>query len=137
MSDWNHLSKAFTRIEIDELIPQLSALRAHGQDGYQALFYQKKIWSLVDDKVYDMVLQVLQGKGIPQDINNTHIALIPKIQNPETATHFRPIGLCNVSYKIITKVIIKRLKPILPILILNTQASFVPGRQITDNIVIV
>ena len=136
MSDWNHLSKPFTKTEIDDVIPQLGALRAPGPDGYQALFYQKN-WALVADKVYEMVLQALQGKGLPQGINSTHIALLPKIQTPETAAHFRPIGLCNVSYKIITKVIVNRLKPILPILISNTQASFVPGRQITDNIVIV
>lgn len=100
------------------------------------MFYQKN-WDLVAEKVYEIVLQALQGKGLPQGINNTFIALLPKIQNPESAAHFRPIGLCNVSYKIITKVIVNRIKPILPILISNTQASFVPGRQITDNIVIV
>lgn len=59
------------------------------------------------------------------------------MDNPESATQFRRIGLCNVGYKIITKVIVNRTKPLLPRLISNAQANFVPNRQITDNIVIV
>lgn len=66
-----------------------------------------------------------------------YIVLLPKVDNPDSPSQFRPIGLCNVIYKIITKVIINRIKPILPCLISNTHASFVPGRQISDNIVIV
>ena len=52
-------------------------------------------------------------------------------------SQLRPIGLCNVAYKAITKAIVNRLKPILAKLIAPTQSSFVPGRQISDNIIIV
>lgn len=69
-------------------------------------------------------------------MNETFIALLPKVDNPETAAQFRPIGLCNVIYKVVTKVLVNRIKPVLPRLISNTQGSFVPGRQITDNIII-
>lgn len=121
--------------EIDIMVQSMSSLKAPGPDGFQALFYQKN-WDLVTKNVYSMVLEALQGKGLPSGLNDTFISLILKVKHPENAAQCRPIGICNVGYKIITKVIVNRLKPILPKLISNTQSSFVPGRQITDNIVI-
>ena len=133
--DWERLSKQFVPAEIEVVIQSMSALKAPGPDGFQALFYQKN-WELISSSVYKMVLDVLQGKGMPSHLNDTFLALIPKVEHPEKVSQFRPIGLCNVGYKIITKTLVNRLKPILPSLISNTQSSFVPGRQITDNIVI-
>lgn len=114
----------------------MGALKAPGPDGFQALFFQK-YWDLVADNVYKLVFEVLAGKGMPPNLNDTFLVLIPKIDTPELASQFRPIGLCNVIYKIITKCIVNRIKPMMPHLISCTQTSFVPGRQITDNIVIV
>lgn len=134
--DWNYLSLPFTKSDIDTVVKEMGSLKAPGPDGFQALFYQKH-WEVVAKNVYELVFQVLEGKGLPEELNETHIVLLPKVDNPELPSQFRPIGLCNVAYKIVTKVIINRIKPLLPMLISNTQASFVPGRQITDNIVIV
>lgn len=64
------------------------------------------------------------------------MVLIPKIQTPVSPVQFRPISLLNVQFKIATKMIVNRLKPILSDLISPTQASFIPGRQIIDNVVI-
>ena len=62
--------------------------------------------------------------------------MIPKVNNPETVAQFRPISLCNVIYKILSKVIVNRLKPILKSIISETQSAFVADRLITDNILI-
>lgn len=71
------------------------------------------------------------------DMNRTQITLIPKVPNPENLEQFRPINLCNFVYKIISKVMTNRLKPLLPNLIAEEQSAFVGERQIQDNILIV
>jgi len=69
-------------------------------------------------------------------LNVTFIALIPKEEHSQTLDKFRPIALCNVIYKIISKVIASQLKPLLPLLISLEQSSYVEGRKITDGIIL-
>lgn len=71
-----------------------------------------------------------------QDLNQTHIALIPKIPNLEKISHFRPISPYNNSYKILSKLLANRLKAILPIIVSHNQNAFIPSRQIQDNILL-
>ena len=67
---------------------------------------------------------------------HTFITLIPKPPNPEEVSHFRPISLSNVLYKIISKVLVNRLKPIINSIITPFQNAFIKGRNITDNILL-
>ena len=69
--------------------------------------------------------------------NSTFLALIPKDVKPSSVQRFRPISLCNASYKIFSKVLALRIKKILPSLISSNQGGFVSGRQISDNILLV
>ena len=60
------------------------------------------------------VLDFLNNGNMLLDINHTNIVLIPKVKNPKRMSDFKPISLCNVIYKIISKVLANRLKQILP-----------------------
>ena len=83
-----------------------------------------------------MVNQFLFEGTMAQGLNDTNICLIPKTTMPNEMTNFRPINLCNVSYKIISKVLCQRLEKVLPQRISETQSAFVAERHIIDNILI-
>ena len=83
------------------------------------------------------VKKVFREKRILSSLNKTHIALIPKMQGPETIGNYRFISLCNMVYKIITKSIVARLRPFLGELISLLQIAFVSGRRGMDNAIIV
>lgn len=65
-----------------------------------------------------------------------HVTLIPKEENPETIQKFRPITLLNVAYKVLSKVLVNRIRPLLQNLIGPHQNSFLPGRSTIDNIIL-
>jgi hypothetical protein len=64
------------------------------------------------------------------------LPFVPKIKNPTRESEFRPINLCNVLYKIIFNVLANRLKDVLPHITSYNQSAFIPGRMITDNILV-
>ena len=82
------------------------------------------------------VLSSLNSGSLLKSINHTFITIIPKVQNPERVNDFRPTSLCNVIYKIVSKVIANRLKPFLNSIISEAQSAFTADRLITDNIFI-
>lgn len=70
------------------------------------------------------------------DLNKTYLALVPKLDNPCSAIHFRPISLCNFCYKMITKILSSRLAPFLECIISHSQSVFVKNRSIFDFVLI-
>jgi hypothetical protein len=131
----NSLLREFTEEEVCEALDSIGDLKAPGPDGMPAIFY-KKHWEVVGPQVIKEVLGVLNGGPIPAEWNDTWVTLIPKVKNPEAMKDLRPISLCNVVYKLISKVLANRLKSILNELIAPNQSAFVPGRLITDNILL-
>jgi hypothetical protein len=75
-------------------------------------------------------------KKIPEGWNDTTIVLIPKVNDPTTVSQFRPISLCNVVFKVISKMLANHLKSILLEIISDHQSAFILGRLITDIIII-
>ncbi|KAM2244181.1 hypothetical protein ACFXTI_005278 [Malus domestica] len=127
------LSAPASADEIKLAALNMGGLKAPGLDGFQGIFYRSQ-WDIIAADVNKMIEDLMAGSLQPLRINATHLALIPKVPNPESVSHFRPISLCNFSYKILSKVLANRLKRFLPDLISSTQNAFVEGRQIQDNI---
>ena len=101
-----------------------------------ALFFYKIFWPLLGDDLTEEVLQVVNTFTVADGWNDTTIVMITKINSPENLTQFRPISLCNVVYKVISKMIAACLKIILSDIISNTPSVFVLGRMITDNVLV-
>jgi hypothetical protein len=131
------LLQPYTSAEIREALFQMNPTKAPGPDGngMNALFYQK-FWHIIGNDVTKAIIEFFQSGKMLKSINYTHIALIPKVKAPESMTQFRPISLCNVMYKIISKVLANRLKLVLNHVISGNQSAFVPERLITDNILV-
>jgi hypothetical protein len=103
------LLKPFEEKEVKEALFQMFLTKAPGPDGFPAHFFQWH-WEVCGSKVTSVVLHILRGEDDPSVINKTFIVLIPKVANPEELGQFRPISLCNVLYKIASKVAANRLK---------------------------
>ena len=103
------LSSVFTTEEVKVALFQMGPTKAPRLNGMNAIFYQN-FWHVVGDNVVLVVLDFLNNGNMLYEINHTNIVLIPKVKNPEKMSDFRPISLCNVIYKIISKVLGNRLK---------------------------
>lgn len=101
---------------------------------YPAFF--QYFWNVMGNDVFLCCKDWLDRCKIPADMNTMNNVLIPEKENPSTVKDFRPIALCNVLYKIIVKVLSNRLKRLLPGMISENQSAFVPGRIITDNVLV-
>ncbi|XP_042944508.1 uncharacterized protein LOC122278379 [Carya illinoinensis] len=130
-----NLTKQFSAEEVKCAIFHMNPMGSPGPDGYPALFYQSH-WDIVGADLTDAVLEILNGNGNIAAINDTFIVLIPKIRCPQTVLDFRPISLCNVVYKVVSKVLSNRLKLILPYIIAQSQSAFIPGKMIMDNVIV-
>jgi len=118
-----------TMEEVGVALQSMGPLKSSGPDGFTAAFFQQN-WSSIGRTISNFLC-----KGyMDEEVNFTHIVLIPKKNNPTSVTDFRPISLYNVIYKITSKVIANRLKVVLPLIISPNQSAFIPGRLISDNI---
>ncbi|KAL0378315.1 UNVERIFIED_CONTAM: hypothetical protein Sradi_3137000 [Sesamum radiatum] len=129
------LLRPYTSEEIVHALKQMHPLKSPGPDGMSPIFYQKH-WDIVGHDICACVLDFLNNGSLNSSFNFTHVVLIPKISNPSDMSHFRPISLCNVLYKLAAKVIANRLKPLLSSLISTSQSAFVSCRFITDNVLV-
>ena len=125
-----------TEEEVKEAVWNLQPDKAPGPDGFPIAFY-RTFWQIIKKDLLKMVIYVMRKRKIGGYTNSTLLALIPKYPRPSTLNCFRPISLCNNSYKIISKIIAARMKPLLLNLITENQGGFVPNRQIVDNIILV
>jgi hypothetical protein len=133
LDDMNRkLLKPFSEDDIRTALFQMAPFKAPGLDGFPTRFYQAN-WNTVGSELYRAILE---NEYFTFFMNMTNIVLIPKVKNPTRVTEFRSVSLCNVTYKIISKVLANRLKRILPHFISPIQSAFTPERLIMDNVLV-
>lgn len=96
----------------------------------------KKCWDLVGSAILNELQTIFRSQIIPEEINKTQIILIPKKNGAETISQYKPISLCTTLYKIVSKVLVNRLRPLLLELVHPSQAGFVLGRKARDNAIL-
>eukprot|EP00253_Pinus_taeda_P002079 PITA_02079 len=121
--------------EVDDAMSQLKEGKAPGPDGFTTTFFHT-FWELLKHEVWQIVEESRNLHWLLPSLNSTFIALIPKEEDSITPDKYRLIALCNVIYKVISKVIVNWLKPLLPFLISLEQSGYVEGRKILDGIIL-
>eukprot|EP00253_Pinus_taeda_P023152 PITA_23152 len=110
------LCRPATEEEITKVVWSMDVDKAPGPDGFSVHFY-KAYWHIIKVDLFKMISRFMNKAKVGGGTNSTYLALIPKEINPETFARFRPISLCNASYKILAKLIANRIKPLLKKLI--------------------
>eukprot|EP00253_Pinus_taeda_P017097 PITA_17097 len=128
-----------TKIKEEQIVEAIWSLQPNkvpGPDGFPICFY-RDYWELINKDLIKYIKWIQKKGKIGGYTNSTHLALIPKENCPSNFSRFRPISLCNSSYKIFTKILASWLKPLLPMLILENQGGFMANRQIANSILLV
>ena len=106
------LSRIPTFEEVQKVVFEMHPLKALGLDGLPGLFF-RHYWSIEGEQVVAAVQSFFHDGWMLKEKNHTFITLIPKVQGACNFNQFRPISLCNVYYKIISKLLVNRLRPLL------------------------
>jgi len=130
----NDLTRPVTEDEIKNAVFAIGGDPAPGPDGLTGAFYQH-FWSDIKESVVMEVQRFFLEKTFQGETNHTNLCLIPKVFTSKSMSDFRPIALCNVNYKIISKILVGRLQKHLSSIVSENQATFIPGRNIMDNVI--
>lgn len=121
--------------ENKDVVWNLHPLKSPGPYGFPGTFY-KTYWNTVQGQLIDFVQECFRTRGMTKGVNNTFIVLLPKCQPAKNFNHFCLISLCNFSYKVVAKILVNRLKHLLPRIISPNQRAFVGGHWISENTVV-
>lgn len=122
-----------TILEVKNALFSMSPYKATGPDGFQPIFF-RSYWNIASNDVWELVAKAFSTGSIPEHLAETLIVPIPKIDDPQSLRDFRPISLCNVLLKVISKVLVGRIRPHLEEIIGPLQSSFISKRGTCDNV---
>ncbi|XP_070043632.1 uncharacterized protein [Nicotiana tomentosiformis] len=124
-----------TNQEIVESLKAIGDDKAQDIDGFNAVFF-KKAWDIINIQIIDAVKEFFSIGKLYKAINCTTVTLVPKVNKPTTVKEYRPIACCSILYKIISKILASRLQKVMPYIICEAQAGFIPGRKIANNAIL-
>ncbi|GKA68734.1 hypothetical protein Tco_0768651, partial [Tanacetum coccineum] len=130
-----HMVRIVSVNEVKKAMFSMGNDKSSRPDGYTAVFF-KEAWDVVANDVTRVVQEFFQNGKLLKELNHTIIALIPKVHTPNRVNDYRPISCCNVLFKCISKIISNRIKGSLNTLISPNQSAFIPGKRISNNILL-
>lgn len=125
--------KLVTQSEIENVIKDANPNKAPGLDGFNAHSF-KVCWPIIGKDVCASFNDFFKHGSMLKQLKHTFTVLVPKNDNASSLDKFRPIALTNELYKIISRILVNRFKPIIAKIVGPMQSAFVPGRSIVDNI---
>jgi len=96
----------------------------------------KEFWDVIKPDLMRFLDEFHVNGVFPKGTNASFLALIPKVHDPQSLNKYRPISLIGCVYKIVAKVLSRRLKKVLPTIIDEQQTTFVEGRHLLHSMVI-
>jgi hypothetical protein len=87
----------------------MKSYKAPGPDGFQPIFY-KMFWKDIRDDVLKFVKTAFEISSIDPQVAESLMIFLPKVDNPTSFKEFRPISLCNVTCKLVSKFLEKLIK---------------------------
>eukprot|EP00253_Pinus_taeda_P017747 PITA_17747 len=120
-----------TEEELHGILKAFNKDKCPGPDGWTIEFFLC-FFDILKQDLMHMIEESRTTGRIHPHTSSTYIALIPKKRDADTFLDFRPISLCNISFKIISKIIAERIKGILVIHLSKDQHAFLKGRNILD-----
>ncbi|XP_071920735.1 uncharacterized protein [Coffea arabica] len=129
------LIRPVSEVEVKKAVFSSHPNKAPGPDGMTPIFFQK-YWHIIKEDLIRAISSFFHSGNLLSAVNETIITLIPKVESPVLVSQFRPISLCNVTHRIISKILVNRMKPLLKLCISHNQSAFIPERQIIDNLII-
>jgi len=88
----------------------MNPYKAPGPDSFQPIFY-RNYWDIISADLWELVAHAFDSGSIIPGLAETLIVPIPKVDSPLSLRDFRPISLCNVTLKVIFKVLVNRIRP--------------------------
>jgi len=129
------LLRPITIEEVDQALEDTPKCKAPGPDDFTSDFFHY-CWPMIRTEVWEILEDSRATGQVLQALNATFLTLVPKEGQAHRLEQYKPIALCNVVYKLLTKVIARRLKPLLPAIIPPEQSGYVEGRQIMDSVIL-
>jgi hypothetical protein len=109
--------------------------KSPGPGGFNFAFI-KEFWGMLKVEVRILFDQFHGIECLPSGLLSYFLALIPKVNSPETLGDFRPISLLGCIYKLIAKVLTARLAKVVGSVVSSTQSAFIKGRQLVDGVLV-
>lgn len=131
----SELTACQTNLEVYQAIFSMGAYKSLGPNRMAVMFY-KHCWGIIYEAVVAEIQNFFTNGMVKPSFNHTFIALIPKVQGVSKVAQLRPIVICNITLKVIAKIIAGRLRKYMERIVHPNQAAFILNRAIRDNIVI-